>query len=230
MKDKPIIENVSIEVSPETEANPPDPVEFVKALVEQHIAQLVTQRDNFRFRPFFDEKRVSQEIKRLQTIPETLAWSRVFREHGCLHCHKRHVAYASCGCCQDCYDRILAWKKKAVRDLGTNEPEIEIRELLAACDPRKLARAALAGSVESAQLPECTEPSGIEPERHAAWCVICSHPERERIERDYIDAGTKYGAVKAIVQKHGLKGTAGLYKHARALSLNGKRAEKEGTR
>jgi len=230
MSDKKPVSNVRIEVSASTRANPPDPVEFVKALVEQHIAELVTRRDDFRFRPFFDEKRVSQEIKRLQTIPQALAWSRVFRDHGCWRCGKRNVPYGAIGHCQDCYKLGLAWKKKAVRDLSTNEPEIEIEELLAACDPGKLARAALAGSVESAQLSEYTEPANIEPERHSAWCVICAHPKREEIEQDYLDAGTKYGAIRAIVRKYELKGTAGLYKHAHALGLNGKRAEKEGTR
>jgi hypothetical protein len=228
MKDKPIVENVSIEVSPETRANPPDPIEFVKALVEQSIAELVTRRDDFRFRPFFDEKRVSQEIKRLQTVPESLAWSRVFREHGCLHCHTRNAVHGGCGCCKDCYNKIFAWKKKAVRDVGLNEPdpEIAIKELLAACDPSKLAQAALAGNV--AQLPDFTEPVDIEPPRHAAWCVICSHPHREEIEQDYIASGSEYGAIRAVVRRYGLKGTAGLYRHAHALGLNGKRAEKEG--
>jgi hypothetical protein len=168
---------------------------------------------------------VSREIKQLQTVPERLAWGRVFQEHGCLHCRRHNLVHAGCGLCGDCYGKILAWKKKAIRENGTaGESEIDFSFKLAACDQERLARLALSGAVEESETISPVE-TAMEPQRHAAWCMICSHPRRAEIEQDYIKAGRTYGAIRAIVREYGLKGTAGLYKHARALGLNAKRAE-----
>ena len=50
-------------------------------------------------------------------------------------------------------------------------------------------------------------------------------PEREAIERDFINARGKYGAVTAIMRKYGIKHSASLYQHARATGLDARRAE-----
>ena len=237
---KSIVKNVKVEISPTARANPPDPIEFVKALVEQHFAELVVRHEDFAFRPFFEEKSVSSEIRRLQTVPEHLAWAGIFAKHGCIHCHKKNLNHRGCGCCADCYGKLSAWKRAQVRSDANDKHSVEFK--LSACDAEKLARAALMGGV-GAVVPELpaphssleaepepvseTTPGSIEPERHSAWCVICRHPQRENIERDYVGAGTKHGAVRAVARKYALKGTCGIYRHARAFGLNAKRAARE---
>lgn len=237
-RSKLIAKNVRVELSPAARANPPDPIEFVKALVEQHFAELVVRRDDFTFRPFFDEKSVSREIKRLQTVPESLAWGGVFREYGCFRCGRKNLPYGASGCCQSCYALGSARKKSWIRRNGPHSDDLEFR--LSTCDQEKLARAALMGGVVAlpsesansvlvvggAQSAIEIAPRVIEPERHSAWCVICKSPNREAIEHDFVAAGEKYGAVRGIMRKYRLKGTAGLYKHARAFGLNAKRVER----
>ena len=58
-----------------------------------------------------------------------------------------------------------------------------------------------------------------------AYCVICLHPERKAIERDFINARGKYGPVAAIMRKYGIKHSASLYDHARATGLDAKRVQ-----
>lgn len=223
---------VRVELTPEARENPPNPIDLIKGLVEQFFAECVTRRDDFAFRPFLETARVTREIKRLQTVAEQRAWGKVFEEHGCIRCGKRNVLHRGCGLCVDCYGTVHAWKKKAVRE-KSNEPDVEFK--LKACDQEKLARLALVGTSIAGTVPEflqaATSESAVcaadEPKRHAAWCVICSHPRRQEIEQDFTRGGG-YGAVRAIVRKYGLKGTAGLYKHARALGLNAKREERKG--
>jgi len=63
------------------------------------------------------------------------------------------------------------------------------------------------------------------PPKGHAFCVVCLHPERTAIERDFINAQGKYGAVTAIMRKYGIKHSASLYEHARATDLDAKRRE-----
>jgi len=225
---KSIGKNVRVELSPAARANTPDPFEFVKALVEQYFAELVVRREDFTFRPFFDEKSVSREIKRLQTVPESLAWGGVFREYGCFRCGAKNLPYGGSGCCQSCYALGRGRKRSWTRRNGGSSSDVDFK--ISMCDQERLARAALLGGVVA--LPPAPAESKtvvlatviIEPERHSAWCVICNSPNREAIERDFV-AAQKYGTIRAIMRRYGLKGTAGLYKHARALGLNAKRAE-----
>ncbi len=236
MAEPKIVKNVRVEVSAAARENPPDPITFMKALVEQYFAELVAKREEFSFRPFFDEKAVCTEIKRLQTVQEQMAWSGVFRKYGCLYCHRKNLASGGCGFCKDCYQKIRSWKRAEVCRVGN--PERDLDAFLSACDKEKLARAALTGTLPALPAPQggpvqadevISGESGIEPDRHSAWCVICKHPSRAQIERDFIHALDR-GAVRAIARRYALKGTSGIYTHARAFGLNAKRAEKAGTR
>ena len=53
----------------------------------------------------------------------------------------------------------------------------------------------------------------VNPGRHAAECKVCSHSEREEIERDFIN----WRSPGAIAKQYGLKNRASVYRHAHAL-------------
>ena len=55
--------------------------------------------------------------------------------------------------------------------------------------------------------------------RHAAECKICSHPQREEIERDFIGWRSPAG----IAKDYKLRNRASVYRHAHALDLFPKR-------
>lgn len=231
---------MTVEIAQETRNYPPDPLDFIKQLVETYVAELVVRRDDFAFRPFLETARATREIKRLQTVPDRRANGSMFEEYGCISCHKNNRPHMACGMCTSCYPTWLARKKRHIRKwTADGDPGLEFK--LKACAREKIARLAylcpegvgperlLAAAALLDEKPcESATQAAAEPERHASWCGICSHAEREAIEQDYIHAGRKYGAIRAIVRKYGLKGSAGLYKHAHAVGLNAKRVEMEG--
>lgn len=125
---------------------------MVKSLVERQVAEIMAQRDEFVFQPFFAAKRVSDEIKRLQTVPEQRAWARVFEKHGCIVCGRKDLNHASCGCCSRCYGRIDQRKRAATRECEKNS-----RRDIPACDREAVARKALFGSSTMPALPGAPE-------------------------------------------------------------------------
>jgi hypothetical protein len=56
--------------------------------------------------------------------------------------------------------------------------------------------------------------------RHQSGCKICSHPQREEIERDFIT----WKSPTPIVKQYGLADRTSIYRHAHALGLFAKRS------
>ena len=54
--------------------------------------------------------------------------------------------------------------------------------------------------------------------RHESGCIVCRHPKREDIEREWVD----WGSTAQIAKQHGLTRDS-LYRHAHALGLFAKR-------
>jgi hypothetical protein len=133
------IQTVQAEIVPLADQEVPrNPVELLQSLVAHEVAALLKSREDFLFQPFLNSKRVSYEIRRLQTVPERNAWIHVFAEHGCLSCERKDVVYGSCGFCARCHARILKWKQIATRRDLENSPQ-ESRP----CDLEAVAREAL---------------------------------------------------------------------------------------
>ena len=64
------------------------------------------------------------------------------------------------------------------------------------------------------------EKTGVNLRRHAAECKICLHPQRQQIERDFLD----WQSPAKLVKHYGLRHRASIYRHAHALELMEKRA------
>lgn len=139
------IQRVRIEVlrppDERKQRTPADAVELIKKMVEKQVAEILANRNEFMLRPFFDAKKVSDEISRLQTASAGRAWSRVFQKFGCIVCGRKNVAHIGCGCCQVHYSRIRNRKEAAIREL---ERETEGADYFES-DDSEIARQALAG-------------------------------------------------------------------------------------
>jgi hypothetical protein len=55
--------------------------------------------------------------------------------------------------------------------------------------------------------------------RHKANCAICAHPDREEIEREFVE----WASPAKIAIDHGLSGRMPVYRHARAFGLLARR-------
>jgi len=136
------------EVLRPVQSAPIDAWKVLEGMVKQKVAEIMADREDFAFQPFFNQKKVSAEIRRLQTVPEQRAWSGVFEKHGCIVCHRKDAPHSGCGCCATCYDRIRVWKRDAIRGIEEDGPEqFPIR------DQEEIARTALFGTPTAPALP-----------------------------------------------------------------------------
>ncbi|HVA16445.1 MAG TPA: hypothetical protein VMV59_01900 [Candidatus Dormibacteraeota bacterium] len=100
---------------------PPEPrtseseASLLERLVHKKVAEIMGNREDLLLRPFFDTKRVSDEIRRIQTVPERLKWAVYFERWGCLACGAKN-ANARCGMCENCYQRTMARLRRIVAE------------------------------------------------------------------------------------------------------------------
>jgi hypothetical protein len=115
------IQTIRVEVVPPENPNAPrlgpdDAKKLLKDLVQKQVAEIMAQRDDFLFQPFFQQKKVSDEIRRLQTVPEQNKWNRYFDRWGCLRCRKRKAPHYSLGMCARCRGLIFQRLKSVITD------------------------------------------------------------------------------------------------------------------
>lgn len=81
--------------------------EILDRLVRERVDEILASRTDLLMRPFFDSKRVSDELRRLQTMPERRKWGRYFDRHGCMICETKQHSHRGLGMCSNCYVRIF---------------------------------------------------------------------------------------------------------------------------
>ncbi len=105
----------STNIIPTAQLLPPEPrTPESEASLLDRLARLeaLASKDTFLFEPSFRSKRVSDEIRRLQTMPERNIHALRFQLYGCIDCGTKkapHYAYAYCG---TCYHRERVLRKK----------------------------------------------------------------------------------------------------------------------
>jgi len=62
-------------------------------------------------------------------------------------------------------------------------------------------------------------PTPVNSGRHAAECKICAHPQRDEIERDFVN----WRSPASITKQYGLRNRSTVYRHAHAVGLFPKR-------
>ncbi len=88
---------------------------MLKKIIEQQVAEMLANRDDLLFQPFLQSKRVADELRRLQTVPELRKWSVYYVRHGCLVCRTKRGIYACCGMCRNCATRTRNRLKACVK-------------------------------------------------------------------------------------------------------------------
>jgi len=122
------IQTIRVEVMPPENTNAPhlgpvDAKKMLKELVERQVAEIMAQRDEFVFQPFFQNQKVSNEIRRLQTMPERNKWGRYYDRWGCLRCGTRKVPHMTLGMCRACYSTTVSRLITVIKDPERNRSE-----------------------------------------------------------------------------------------------------------
>ena len=84
--------------------------------VDIRVAEILARRDDFQ--PYFQSRRVAQELKRIQSVPEQRSWALVYEQWGCTHCKTKKRPHSSCGMCGPCKIKWVYRKKAAERELS----------------------------------------------------------------------------------------------------------------
>jgi hypothetical protein len=80
-------------------------------------------------------------------------------------------------------------------------------------------KAKRASGVRPAEAKGPTAERSVDLQKHRQACSICAHPDREDIERDFVD----WKSVSTIVRQYGIKDPRKVYRHAHAFALYAKR-------
>ena len=77
-------------------------LELVQQLVQQQVAEALVQRDGLLWEPWFRQRAVADEIRKLQTVQERKFWPIFFSVYGCFVCKTKDRMHAGNGCCTSC--------------------------------------------------------------------------------------------------------------------------------
>ena len=98
--------------SPQELARVPSMEAEVQRRAVEMAAQIVAQKEQFMFEPFFRSRQVAYELKRLQTVPEQQTWRIYNQRFGCLICETMERIHVGCGMCGRCYASTLGRLKQ----------------------------------------------------------------------------------------------------------------------
>ena len=96
---------------------PTTPAEMNR-LMEQKFAELLARRDDGMMHPYFESRRVYQELKRHQSVPEQRKWAVYFSRFGCTRCKTKKRPHSSCGMCLRCKMQVAQQLKSIVKELS----------------------------------------------------------------------------------------------------------------
>ena len=105
----------------------------IKAIAQRQVAEILASRDDFQ--PYFLNRRVAQELKKLQSVPEQRSWSLVYEQYGCTHCKTKKRPHSSCGMCGPCKFKWVS-RKKAAKLMLSGEKERPIPRKCDGCGRR----------------------------------------------------------------------------------------------
>jgi len=99
-----------------------DPMELVRQLVEREVQRLTADREAFVFEPFFRSKRVTDEMRRLQSMPELRKWTYYYKEFGCVaRCGDDSRIHYALGFCELCYKETYTRLRSVIRKYKTKD-------------------------------------------------------------------------------------------------------------
>ena len=106
---------------PVPQPNPAKLEALLDRLVQERVAEVMARRDDFFLEPCFRSKRVTDEIRRHQTVFEHRRWAVYFERWGCLICHRKKAVHMGNAYCARCRGRIVHRLKAIEREQAKTE-------------------------------------------------------------------------------------------------------------
>lgn len=103
-------------------------------LVQERVAEALSRNEGFALEPHFSTKRVSDEIRRYQTVPERRKWTAYFERWGCIVCRRRKVIHEGRGYCGRCririYQRLLAIERELSKEYAEQNGSGQVEKIV----------------------------------------------------------------------------------------------------
>jgi hypothetical protein len=84
----------------------PDMRAELEQLVEQKIAEMMGDKSDGIFEPFFTSRAIVAAIRKRETVLQQRKWIYYFKDWGCMLCKKKKKGHRALGMCAACYNRI----------------------------------------------------------------------------------------------------------------------------
>jgi hypothetical protein len=104
----------------------PNMRDAIERLVEQKISEIMGEKSDGIFAPFFQTQAIASAIRRQETVAQQNKWIFYFADWGCMVCGKTDRKHVSLGMCVNCYaktrQRLAASLRRAELDKPSSPP------------------------------------------------------------------------------------------------------------
>jgi hypothetical protein len=117
----------------------PDMNKALERMVERKLAEMMGDKTDGIFEPFFQTQAITSAIKKMETVIQQRKWHYYFEEWGCLICKSKEQGHKTLGMCPPCYSRTQKRLAIILRQAEEKRPATPVRDL------QDVARKALKG-------------------------------------------------------------------------------------
>jgi hypothetical protein len=107
-------ENLQMEVlaSPQELLRTPGMQAEIRKLAIELAAQIIAEKEQAIWEPYFRSRQVAYELKRLQNVSDQNSWKIYYLRFGCMICETTERVHGGCGKCTRCYAFVLGRLKQ----------------------------------------------------------------------------------------------------------------------
>jgi len=84
----------------------------IRKLALEMAAQIIAEKEQAIWEPYFRSRQVAYELKRLQNVSDQNSWKIYYLRFGCMICETTERVHGGCGKCTRCYSFILGRLKQ----------------------------------------------------------------------------------------------------------------------
>jgi hypothetical protein len=103
----------------------------IRKLALEMAAQIIAEKEQAIWEPYFRSRQVAYELKRLQNVSDQNSWKIYYLRFGCMICETTERVHGGCGKCTRCYSFILGRLKQIrgeqIRDRAAHPSRGRIR-------------------------------------------------------------------------------------------------------
>lgn len=126
MKSSNSIQKVTVEIVAPDQRKKAEQIEaYIGEMVNRKVAEIMARQDLAVMQPFFESKKIADELRRIQTAPDWHKFRVYYERWGCLVCATRTEIHRSLGMCPRCYRRTNARLKTICKELNEKSERAE---------------------------------------------------------------------------------------------------------